>query len=305
MADAGTAAATTAHEPALTCWVCGSGDVTLERPGRPPEELGPEQFRITDAGYGVTGDIYRCSHCGFLFCPRMQGVLDHYQAMDDPGYEATRAERRLQAQRLLQYVLAHQARGRLLDVGAGSGIFVDAARDRGFDAVGVEPSRQLAALARERQLPVFEGVLADQSFDRGFDVVTLVDVIEHVERPGDLLREAVALMNPGGYLMLVTPDVGSLCARLMGARWWHYRIAHISYFNTSTLTALLDSAGLEIVELRRPGWYFPADYLFERCMQYLPRFLRMKAPGFLQRITVPLNLFDSLMVICRRADTGC
>lgn len=284
----------------ITCWVCASTAVTLKRRGQAGQALGPEQFRITDADYGITGDIYQCRSCGFLFCPRVQDVLRHYQAMDDPQYEQTRPERTLQAAQLLKYLCIHKPGGSLLDVGAGSGIFVEVAASHGFEAVGVEPSGHLAGIAREHDLPVLQGVLSEQSFDHGFDVVSLVDVIEHVEQPGEFLREAAGAMNPDGICMLVTPDVGSLCARLMGARWWHYRIAHISYFNVKTLTALLTSAGLEIVELRRPGWYFPASYLFERCMQYLPRFLRIKAPGFLDRITVPLNLFDSLLVICRK-----
>lgn len=282
------------------CWLCHSSSLSLKRQGNAGQVLHPDQFRITDSAYGVTADIYQCRDCGFLFCPTVENVLEQYQAMDDPEYENTRTERTLQARKLLQRVCRHKSTGSLLDVGAGSGIFVEEATKQGFTAVGVEPCEQLADIACQQGLPVLRGVLSDQTFDNRFDVVSLVDVIEHVAFPGEFLREAAEQMNPDGICMLVTPDVNSLCARIMGSRWWHYRIAHISYFNIKTLGLLLDAAGLEIIEQKRPGWYFPASYLFNRCMRYLPESMRLKPPGFLDGITVPLNLFDSLLLICRK-----
>jgi 2-polyprenyl-3-methyl-5-hydroxy-6-metoxy-1,4-benzoquinol methylase len=286
---------------ALLCWLCHSSAIGLKRRGNAGQDLHPDQFRITDSSYGVTADIYQCRDCGFLFCPTVENVLQQYQAMDDPEYESTRTERTLQARKLLERICHHQSGGSLLDIGAGSGIFVEEALKQGFTAVGIEPSEQLADIARQQGLPVLRGVLSQQSFEKhGFDLVTLVDVIEHVAQPAEFLREAVEQMKPDGLCLLVTPDVNSLCARLMGSRWWHYRIAHISYFNIKTLNRLLESAGLEIIEQKRPGWYFPASYLFNRCMSYLPEAIRLKPPAFLDGITVPLNLFDSLLLICRK-----
>ena len=289
-----------AIEPAgPTCWICACGGASLKRRGVNAANLKPDDFRITDAGYGMTGDIYECSHCGFLFCPGMGDVLGMYQQMDDPEYEATREERALQAHKLLASVSKFKSAGALLDVGAGSGIMVQAALERGYTAVGVEPSTQLVEQARAHDIPVLPGTLDDQQFPSRFDVVALVDVIEHVEQPLHLLRQAAANLAPDGVCVVISPDVDSLCARLLGKRWWHYRIAHISYFNRKTLTHAVQEAGLEVVAVSRPGWYFPASYLFSRVMQYLPAFMRVRPPRFLDRFTVPLNLFDSLMLVCR------
>jgi hypothetical protein len=86
----------------------------------------------------------------------------------------------------------------------------------------------------------------------------------------------------------------------MGQRWWHYRLAHIGYFNVTTLRRLLEDSGFDIIAIHRPSWYFPASYLVQRLMQYLPAFMRASPPAWLDRITIPLNLFDSLLVICRK-----
>jgi hypothetical protein len=86
----------------------------------------------------------------------------------------------------------------------------------------------------------------------------------------------------------------------MGRRWWHYRLAHVSYFDISTLKQLLAGVGLDVVAINRPGWYFPLNYLLTRLLNYLPGGKKLRVPGFLEKITVPLNLFDSLLFVCEK-----
>ena len=282
------------------CWVCGAHDLTLVRRGNLRTAIGAEDFRITDAGYGRTGDLYDCCACGFRQVRGLADVLDHYRAMEDPGYEATRAPRALQARRLLEFVVRHRRQGHLLDVGAGSGILVEAARAMGYAAEGIEPSRALQAVAASHGLPVHLGVLPHPAAAGPYDIATVIDVIEHVPDPVGLMRNVRDVLAPDGLCLVVTPDVGSLAARLLGPRWWHYRVAHIGYFDRATLARALEAAGFEVLEAERPTWYFPASYLFERALTYLPGSRRMAAPSWLEAVTLPLNLFDSLAFVCRR-----
>ena len=247
--------------PGVTCWICGSPEMELIRLGNLPPRLQPDAFRITDAGYGHTGDLVQCGHCGFRQCVGMDQVLAYYERMDDTEYEATRTHRALQARRLLRMLGPATAGARLLDIGAGSGILVEQALAAGWQADGVEPSHNLANAAIARGLPVHCGVLPHPAIGGRFDTVTLIDVIEHVPDPLDLLRSAAALLAPGGRMLIVTPDVNSVAARAMGSRWWHYRIAHIGYFNHATLTRATKLAGLQPVRVTRPSWNLPAGYL--------------------------------------------
>jgi 2-polyprenyl-3-methyl-5-hydroxy-6-metoxy-1,4-benzoquinol methylase len=265
-----------------------------------PSALNTEAFRITDAHYGTTAAIFQCQDCDFVQCSDLEGVLDYYVYMDDQGYEQTRQERALQARKLLQVATRHRPSGRLLDVGAGSGILVEEALKLGFAAEGIEPARSLQQEASRRGLPVRSGVLPQAEVAGPYDVVTLIDVIEHVPDPLGLLTQIRDLMTPESICVLVTPDVGSIAARLMGWRWWHYRVAHIGYFSRNTLQKALRAVALTAIETSRPTWYFPASYLASRVMGYLPPSLRLSVPKTLNRLTVPLNLFDSLLVICKR-----
>lgn len=138
----------------------------------------------------------------------------------------------------------------------------------------------------------------------GIDLVTLIDVIEHVPNPIEILAHVAGQLNGNGFGLVVTPDRGALIPRIMGWKWWHYRIAHIGYFTRKNILLALDRAGLEPVKIGRPSWYFNAGYLLERAYQYLPRFLRIPIPSFFYKITVPLNFGDSLYIIFMKKTSG-
>lgn len=285
---------------AQECWVCGSQSLHFFKASDIDTELTSQSFAITDSDYGRTGELYKCSECGFIQCTDIQNALSFYETLEDTEYEAGRAERALQARKLLEIVLSEKPRGRLVDIGAGSGILVEQARLLGYEAEGVEPSRWLQQQAASRGLPVHLGVFPHAAIERGIDVVTLVDVIEHVSNPVTILRQMCESMADNGIGLVVTPDVGSLAARLLGKRWWHFRFAHIGYFDKKTLLSALRHAGLESIHIGRPTWYFPGDYLLKRVNHYLPTFLQFPVPSFWSKVAIPLNLRDSLYVLFRK-----
>src|SRR5258708_36021842 len=101
--------------------------------------------------------------------------------------------------------------GRLLDIGAGTGVLLEEAARMGYDAQGVEPSAWMCARCKEKGLRIHRGVFPHPSVTGSYDVVTLVDVLEHVPNPVGLLREIAQVLNPQGVAVVVTPDLGSLC----------------------------------------------------------------------------------------------
>ena len=287
------------------CWICGNPGTTPCAEGAEVGTLTPDDLRISDKRYGLTLPLVRCDACGFVFAAHgsLPALTALYAQLDDAEYGASAVGRRRQMAHLLRWATAGLPRpARLLDVGAASGILVSEATALGFESVGVEPSRPLAERARADGLEVHDGVLPHPALDGAtFDIVTLIDVIEHVDDPLGLLGMCRRHLAPGGRLVVVTPDLGSVAARVLGARWWHRRLAHVSYFDRGTLTAALRRSGLEPERWGRPRWYFPAEYLFTRVLQYVPgrRTATTTGDDAAGGLVVPLNLRDSYAVVAR------
>jgi len=146
-------------------------------------------------------------------------------------------------------------RRRVLEVGSGPGTFLEVGQARGWQAVGVEPSRRAAAYARERGLDVLEHFFDDALLDRlaRFDVVHLSDVLEHVPDPEAVIRRARRVLDPGGLLAVVVPNDYNAVQRALReqqgyAAWWVAPPHHINYFDFASLGGLLERCGLEIVD---------------------------------------------------------
>jgi 2-polyprenyl-3-methyl-5-hydroxy-6-metoxy-1,4-benzoquinol methylase len=141
--------------------------------------------------------------------------------------------------------------GRLLDVGCGAGWFVEAAAARGWQAEGTEVSRAAVDFGKARGLRVHQGIIKDAGVAPGsLDVVSLFEVLEHVVRPGELLRECAAILRPGGALYLTTPNFASLSRRLLGKDWWAVSRDHVSIHTSRTLRVLCTAEGFVPLRLR-------------------------------------------------------
>jgi 2-polyprenyl-3-methyl-5-hydroxy-6-metoxy-1,4-benzoquinol methylase len=293
------------------CWICGGAS----RPFRPStirHRVDAACVRITDSNYGETAALSKCRDCGFVFADPLPhpDVLDLYREMDDQPYQNTAFTRRTQMRQLLSEIRRARPSARsLLDVGAGTGLMVAEARAAGFRAEGVEPSRWcVETAAAVNHVDLFCGTLSEwRTQSHAYDVVALVDVIEHTDKPLQLLREAASMLAPDGAVLVVTPDIGSMTARLMGQRWWHHRVAHVCYFDRASMRRALTGAGLTLEVDTTAAWRFPASYIAERLVRYVPIFpiagtlKALARSARMQRWEIPVNTRDSRAFI---ATTG-
>ena len=216
----------------VNCKLCGSVELVKVKDGIKPADLTPRDFSITDKRYGTTLEIVQCNSCSFQFCPTAADLVKLYEAMDDDEYTESHRERKRQFEDLFKKLKPYLGTGqnKSLDIGCGSGLLVELFKDDGFEAYGVEPSKSLAQYCKTKNLNVTNGTLNELKSDDKFDVITLIDVIEHVADPEDLVAGAVNRLNENGILCVVTPRTDSISKKLLGFKWWHYRIAHVGYF---------------------------------------------------------------------------
>jgi hypothetical protein len=116
----------------------------------------------------------------------------------------------------LDYYLRHlpHGGGRLLDVGCGSGGFLQRAIQAGWDVVGVEPDPKASAVARQSSHADIYASLDDVS--GLFDVITMAHVVEHLHDPRAVLADCHSRLRPGGNLWIATPNISGLGHKLYG-----------------------------------------------------------------------------------------
>lgn len=296
----------------ITCKLCGRDDWKVRFPATMNgKSLDVAAFRCTSPGYGSHAQIVECQSCGFVYAnPRWsdEELLDAYTAVEDATYLQEREGRELTFQKHLQALEKHTgpADGRsLLDIGAYIGVFVETAAAVGWDAWGVEPSEWAAAEAQKRGLNVIQGTQdAPEIAGRQFDVITLWDVIEHVDDPAAELTKVFQRLKPGGWLAVHTMDVDSLTARLMGPRWPWLMDMHLFFFSQKTMAHMLENIGYEIVWSGAQGRYLRLGYLASRVAAWnkpLGRLANGVIDGLrLRERAVPVNFGDLFTVYAKR-----
>lgn len=241
-------------EPArVRCDLCGGGDL---------------EFLVTQPLVGH-GRLRRCQTCGLVTLSREAPVPADYWEEDacgldvygDPAYLAE-VERRYR-QYLALIAALHRGPGVLLDAGCGPGNFLRVARALGWKVYGVDISEKAAAQARTFGLEVETAHIEKVPWpDQFFDVITLWDVIEHLDSPRRAVEAAYRKLRRGGVLFLETPDEGFWIRRVLVAahrmsagriqlsRYFYYP-DHCVYFTATTITALLTKIGFRILRVVR------------------------------------------------------
>ena len=199
--------------------------------------------------------MQRCTGCDLAFVdrpPTQDDLAKSYHVADyDSAEEAEHAADSYA--RAIRPALARLA-GRMdaaLEIGTGTGAFLERLRDAGFSrVVGIEPSvAAIKAALPERRAWIREGIFNETDHsNESYDLIVCFMTLEHVLEPGDLVASALRLLRPGGAFVGVTHNYRSWINRLLGARSPIVDIEHMQLFSTTSARALLATRGFVDVE---------------------------------------------------------
>jgi 2-polyprenyl-3-methyl-5-hydroxy-6-metoxy-1,4-benzoquinol methylase len=227
-----------------------------------------------DSKNGVQVSITECRSCRFAWqYPFARSEDDSARFFDaaysdagrtqseyfDPEYKKSIA--RLQ----LDFIAGLPVAGRrLLDIGAGAGIFAEVAADAGWIVTAVDPALDIDRLGANPRINPIRGKLEDIAEAESFDVISLWDVIEHTTTPVELVESAKRYIAKGGWLVVETGNFKSIDRICGGLKHWMYQLDHRWYFSPQSMRQLLKEAGFtDLVfaqALLRPGWRGAAEY---------------------------------------------
>lgn len=141
---------------------------------------------------------------------------------------------------------------KLLDIGCGLGYFSKIACGFGFEVYGIDISRYAIKQAKKIVDADFFCVDVQNSLpfkDAFFDVVTMFDVIEHLEKPYNALREIHRLLKTNGIFVVTTPNVDSLSRRIKKEKWIGFSDkTHFTLYTVHSLKSVLNKSGFHVLK---------------------------------------------------------
>ena len=156
--------------------------------------------------------------------------------------------------RKLRLLKPHQPKqGRLLDIGAGTGYFLRAAKKRGWFVMGIEPNLSARTLANlKAPNTVFDAETLQTLPEKSFDVITLWHVLEHLPNLEEDVKTIQKLLKPNGRIVVAVPNFKSFDAEYFKNFWAAYDVPrHLWHFSQSAISKAFSKVQME-TESTRP-----------------------------------------------------
>ena len=231
------------------------------------------KFVLDTKDYSISGrsfSIWECANCTLRFTqdvPDSASIGPYYKSENyishtntsmgfvNRLYQIVRKKTLRQKRRLICKTTGKQ-RGTLLDVGSGTGAFVNEMKQNGWEVTGLEPDEDARRVAKESfhcELKSTDVLLSLP--ENAFDAITLWHVLEHVHDLKNYLHQFKKLLKPDGRLVIAVPNYTSFDASVYRQYWAAYDVPrHLYHFSPLSMKLLVHKNGMRIIEYK-PMWF--------------------------------------------------
>lgn len=209
--------------------------------------LGVIRYKTAENGWPASLKLFECGQCGLLYLdheiPR-DALVDSYEELPSDAWDDVAQRRDFELAR--REIHRCHARGRVLDIGCFRGDFLRSLPPE-FERFGIEPSHAAKAEAERRNIRILGQSVESCELEEKFDAIVLMDVIEHLDAPTDVLAKISRWLAPGGLLIVSTGNTDAAPWRLMRLNYWYYIPQHIRFFNRRWFKWIADRLNLKLV----------------------------------------------------------
>ena len=240
------------------CPVCGGGNIA-------------DKFVVKD--YTVSGEEYmlqQCGDCTFVFTqdiPSQEEIGPYYASQNYISHSNTQKglinnlyhkvrKITLGAKRKLIVAETNTSKGNLLDVGCGTGAFLNEMKTAGWNITGLEPDET----ARKNAQELF-GIHPQPSHELfqlpadSYDAITMWHVLEHVHQLHEYIEQLKNLLATSGRLIIAVPNYTSHDANHYQRFWAAYDVPrHLYHFSPQSMRVLMEKHGLQVIRTK-PMWF--------------------------------------------------
>ncbi len=251
-------------------------------------------------------EIWQCNSCALRFTQNIPGeneIAKYYKSDEYISHTDTNKgfvnalyhwvrKRTLNNKKKLINKYTNLSSGKILDVGAGTGAFLNTMKDAGWEITGIEPDE----LARENAERKYRLTLQTQEeffhlAPQSFDAITLWHVLEHVHDLHEYMSQLKTILKPNGCLFIAVPNYTSYDAQVYGEFWAAYDVPrHLYHFSPTSISQLLLQHGLQLKAIK-PMWYdsFYVSMLSEKNKKGATNFITAGWNGLLSNGTALID----------------
>lgn len=216
--------------------------------------------------FTVSGEVFSivaCRNCTFKFTnPRPEERIIHkyYESKDyishnDSGvgpidivYRAVRKKTLQNKLNLINRLSYHK--GKLLDIGCGTGSFLEICKKNGWETKGIEPDKTARKRAQQLSNSTIEANFLLAYPNETFDIITMWHVLEHVYALDETIQKIKKNLSENGKIIVAVPNCNSFDANLYQQYWAAYDVPrHLYHFSKETIKLLFQKHGLKVEEI--------------------------------------------------------
>jgi SAM-dependent methyltransferase len=210
-----------------------------------------------------TFNIVECESCGFKFTnprPEEADLGKYYKSEEYVSHSNTKkgfinstyqSVRKYTLFKKLQLISKYYKTGRLLDIGCGTGEFLNTCKSAKWQTIGIEPDDDARNMAiKNFDLDVRGEAELKKLEDASFDVISMWHVLEHVPRLNERVEELKRLIKPNGTIIIAVPNCNSLDAKIYKEQWAAYDVPrHLYHFTPKDIDSLFTKHGMKVYRI--------------------------------------------------------
>jgi len=210
-----------------------------------------------------TFNIVECESCGFKFTnprPEPNDLGRYYKSEEYISHSNTKkgfinsayqSVRKYTLLKKLQLISKYYKTGKILDVGCGTGEFLNTCKNAKWQTIGIEPDDDARGMGiKNYDIDVRPESEIKNLENESFDVITMWHVLEHVPDLNDRINDLKRLLKPKGIIIIAVPNCDSYDARKYKEHWAAYDVPrHLYHFIPSTIDKLLKKHDLKLFKI--------------------------------------------------------
>lgn len=208
-----------------------------------------------------TFTLNQCEECGFIFTnprPEIKGLAKYYDFEDYISHSDTKADfickcyhliRKRNIQRKIK--LLGKSKGKLLEIGSGTGKLLAECKKRGWETLGVEPNKGARDIASQKNNIDLVECLNEIKTKGSMDVVMLWHVLEHLPDINESFKKFKYYLKEKGKLVIAVPNCKAYDAKIYKDHWAAYDVPrHLSHFHKTSMKRLANKHGFEVQKIK-------------------------------------------------------